>query len=241
MTPTELKQAWLAKWRGMLDDNLYRMDHPEAHRVSCQWETRDMLEAGVIDEMEKLEMDELADAAYWHAVEEMVTNEEDYMLGGQYDVVSRSTSEPIGKIAANTYYSAAGPGYDGYDGKVFGSGTDRRLEFRHDNQPWLLRGLVLIAPTGDKYDLVQTAQVINGTVYPVVSDADYYRALVDLAQVAIEQRDFDAYRKARPLLFSARFTTCGSCLDRFGVRDDCTICAGNGFVPKVRSQPASSA
>ena len=44
MTPTELKQAWLAKWQGMLDDNVYRMGHPEAHRASCRWETRDMLE-----------------------------------------------------------------------------------------------------------------------------------------------------------------------------------------------------
>ena len=72
MPPTELKKEWLAKWRRILDDNASRIDNPEAHRMMCRWETRDMLEAGVIDEMEKFEMDELADAAYWHAVEELL-------------------------------------------------------------------------------------------------------------------------------------------------------------------------
>ncbi|MDQ0739270.1 hypothetical protein [Pseudomonas sp. W4I3] len=241
MTPTELKQAWLAKWRGMLDDNVYRMDHPEAHRVSCRWETRDMLEAGVIDELEKFEMDEQVDAAYWHAVEELATAAEGYMFGGDYDVVDRSTSERIGRITANTYYSATGPGADGFDGKVIGNKPDLRLIFRSDKEVWRINGLLLTAPSGELYDLVQTAQVINGKVYPIIGDADAYRALVDCAQVTLEERDFEGYRIARPLLLSAKFSKCTACHDRFDLREDCMTCSGQGFVPKGDNQPASLA
>lgn len=241
MTPTELKMAWLAKWRRTLNDGVYRMDHPEAHRVSCRLEARDMLEAGVIDQMEKLEMDELADAAYWHAVEELATAAEGYMFGGHYDVVRKAEAVCIGRINANTYYSATGPGADGFDGKVFGTKRDLRLVFRHNDEAWPIKGLLLTAPCGELYDLVQTAQVINGKVYPIICDADAYRAVVDCAQIALEEHDFENYRIARPLVVTAKFAKCAACLDRFGLREDCMNCAGQGFIPKTGSQPTSSA
>jgi hypothetical protein len=241
MLPPELKKEWLAKWRRILDDNASRMDNPEAYRMMCRWETRDMSEAGVIDEMEQFEMDELADAAYWHAVEELVTTPVGYTYGGYYDVIQRATLECIGYIRSNTYYSAIGPGADGFDGKVFREKNDLRLVFRNDNQTWAINGLVLTAPSGELYDLVQTAQFIYGKVYPAICDADTYRALVDCAQVALECRDFESYRKARPLLLFAQFTKCGACLDRFGQREDCSNCAGNGFVSTAGIQPTSSA
>lgn len=241
MSPKELKTNWLAKWRRILDDNVYRMDNPEAHRVMCRWETRDMLEAGVIDQMEKFEMDELADAAYWHAVEELTTAPEGYMYGGHYDVMRKATSERIGQIIANTYYSASRPGSDGFDGKVFGNKHDLRLVFRHNSEAWVINDLVLTAPCGELYALVQTAQVINGKVYPIICDADAYRTLVDCAQVALEERDFESFQKARPLLLSAKFAKCATCFDRFGQREDCINCAGQGFVAKPVSQPTSFA
>ncbi|WP_426136366.1 hypothetical protein [Pseudomonas sp. PWP3-1b2] len=241
MIPTELKKAWLAKWRALLDDNDFRMGSPEAHRVMCRWETRDMLEAGVIDQMEKFEMDELADAAYWHAVEELTTASEGYRYGAHYNVVHRASSGCIGKIVANTYYSATGPSAGGFDGKVFGDKRDMRLVFRLNNEAWAINGLMITTPSGELYDLVQTAQVVNGKIYPAICDADAYRALVDCAQVALEDRDFESYRKARPLLLSAKFAKCTVCLDRFALREDCTTCAGNGFVSKTGNYPASCA
>lgn len=241
MAPLELKTAWLAKWRLILDDGLSRMNNPEAHRSMCRWETRDMLEAGVIDQMEKLEMDELADAAYWHAIEELATNAEGYMYGGHYDVVRRAGSECIGRIMSNTYYSVTGPGAGGFDGQVLGTNRDRRLQFRHSNKAWAIEGLLLISSSGELYDLVQTAQVINGKVYPIICDADTYRALVDCAQVALEEHDFESYRKARPLMQCAQFVKCTVCLDHFGLREDCLKCSGQGFVPRSGGQPTSSA
>lgn len=241
MSPQQLKKEWLAKWQRILNDNSFRTGNPEAHRTMCRWETRDMLEAGVIDQMEKLEMDELVDAAYWHTVEELVTADAGYMFGGHYDVVHRASSECIGQIIANTFYSATDPGAGGFDGKVFGDKHELRMMLRQNNDVWSINGLVLTAPSGELYDLVQTAQVIWGKIYPAICDADVYRALVDCAQVALEEHDFESYRKARPLLISASFTRCTTCLDRFGLREDCTNCSGQGFVPKTGSQPTSSA
>ena len=42
---------------------------PEAHRNICFALSKDMVEAQIIDQTEKWEMDELVNAAYWHAVE----------------------------------------------------------------------------------------------------------------------------------------------------------------------------
>ncbi|VVM80309.1 hypothetical protein PS682_02298 [Pseudomonas fluorescens] len=241
MNPEQLQKAWTAKWRRILNNNDQRMSHPEAYRVMCHWETRDMFEAGVIDEMAKLDMDEQANAAYWHAVEELVTSTDEYQHGGHYDVLPHTGAECVGHIISNTYYSADGPGMDGFDGKVFGDSHGLRLVFRNGTEAWALKGLRLTAHTGELYDLVQTAQRVNGVTYPVIDDPDCYRTLVDLAQIALETRDFDSYRKARPLLMCASFTQCATCLDRFGLREDCVSCAGDGFVRKPSRQPSSSA
>lgn len=95
-----------------------------------------------------------------------------------------------------------------------------------------MNGLALTSATGEIYDLVQTAQFINGVLYPNIDDADAYRALVDTAQIALETHDFDTYRKARPLLLAAEFIKCTECLDKFDLREDCHVCAGYGFLPK---------
>lgn len=92
MNPKELRTAWMAKWRKALDDHEFRMSNPEAYRTLRHWDARDMLAAGVIDEMEKLEMDELVSAAYWHAVEELIVPIDRYKPSGHYDVMPRDGS-----------------------------------------------------------------------------------------------------------------------------------------------------
>ena len=241
MSPAELKMAWTAKWRKILDDHDYRMAHPEAYRIQCHWETRDMLAERVIDHAEKMEMDELADSAYWHAVEELVTADVGYLHGGHYLVMPRDGSPCLGKIIANTYYCATGPGADGFDGKIFFAGQGAQLQFRHSGIPWKLDGLVLTSASGESYDLVQFAQSINGDVYQSIEDPDCYRTLVDCAQVSLEARDFESYRKARLLILSARFVRCPGCQDSFKLRESCESCSGNGFLPRYSSQPSSSA
>lgn len=241
MNPQELKKSWTAKWRRLLDDHDSRMDNPEAYRVMCRWESREMLEAGVIDQMEKLEMDEMVDAAYWHAVEELVVPREKFLSGAHYDVVSKVDRRLIGQVISSTYYTELNRNTANFDGKILTEAKKQRLVFRHGHTSWVLDGLVLTSKTGELYDLVQTTHFINGRLYPCVDDPDSYRLLVDSAQLALERHDFDTYRIVRPLLLSARFTKCGLCMDNFAMREDCDTCTGNGFVRKQRCHPSSSA
>jgi hypothetical protein len=74
--------------------------------------------------------------------------------------------------------------------------------------------------------------MILGVIYKPIEDPDMYRALVDAAQVALEDRDLNAYEKMRPFIDLARFSTCPICLDRFDRREDCPACSGQGFVIK---------
>ncbi|RBJ74947.1 hypothetical protein C3L29_033230, partial [Pseudomonas sp. MWU12-2534b] len=82
------------------------------------------------------------------------------------------------------------------------------------------------------YQLVETERVISGVDYKPIDDPDAYRAMVDAAQVAQEERDLRAFEKVRPHIESAAFCMCPACLDRFGAREDCSTCAGKGFVTK---------
>lgn len=57
------------------------MANPEAHRTICSANSGDMLDTDAIDRMEKLEIVELANAAYWHAVETLNDWEPGYSPG----------------------------------------------------------------------------------------------------------------------------------------------------------------
>lgn len=88
---------------------------------------------------------------------------------------------------------------------------------------------------GQLYQLIETERVIDGISRHPIDDPDFYRAITDVAQVAKESRDLLAYEKVRSWIESATFTRCSACLDRFGEREDCKICVGNGFVTKLSS------
>ncbi|WP_460153575.1 hypothetical protein [Pseudomonas sp. S2_B07] len=88
---------------------------------------------------------------------------------------------------------------------------------------------------GRLYDLVETQRVVEGVTYEPIEDSDMYRALVDTAQLARESRNLRVFEKARPLLELASFGACPTCLDSFGLRDDCQTCSGIGFVSKPKT------
>lgn len=96
-------------------------------------------------------------------------------------------------------------------------------------------GMTMTSDLGEIYDLVQTAHFVNGVLYTCVDDPDAYRLLLDSAQLALENHDFDTYRVVRPLLLSARFTKCSECNDNFLMREDCTTCCGHGFIQLART------
>lgn len=238
MISPRTKTEWLAYWQRHLDDHQSRLDNPEAHRTICLDISREMAAAQIIDPIERLEMDEIANAAYWHAVEMLIDCEPAFITAGVYDLVPRHGGPTLGKICTMIYYpdsteETLGP----WAAQVITENGTRRLVFRINAEVWDMDGLSVTRPDGSVYDLVLTGQRINGREYSNIDDPDAYRALVDAAQVALENNDFDAYRKARPLIAAAAFTPCRSCLDRFTLREDCQNCGCQGFTARSSAIP----
>lgn len=223
------KVEWLAHWRRHLDDHELRMNYPEVYRQGCLTISNDMVHAEVIDQAQKFELDELANAAYWHAVETLIDCEPKFISSAFYDLIPRGGGPRLGKLSGRIYCPEDSANWAA---QVIDEKGSRRLVFRINSDVWSMDGLTITTAEGSIYDLVITGQRINGREYANIDDPDAYRALADQALIALENHDFETYRRARPLLLAAAFRKCSACLDWFAMREDCAVCEGHGFVPR---------
>ncbi|MGF6220971.1 hypothetical protein [Pseudomonas sp. YL-218 TE3947] len=231
----QAKALRLQQWRSTLDDHDFRMQNPEAHRQHLHSMATTLLAEGLINPLEQYDMNEMASAAYWHAVEELQSHSVRYCGASCYDVVACDGALTLGKIG-QTIFNARRDNQDEvrttYDGKVYRDGTGANLVFNPSGVKARIEGLTLTLPDGRQFDLIETGRMILGVIQKPTEDPDIYRALVDAAQVALEERDLNAYQKMRPFIDLARFCSCPTCLDRFDRREDCPACSGQGFVIK---------
>lgn len=211
------------------------MQNPEGHRETLYEMTAALLDEGLIDEFERFDMNEMANAAYWHAVEELQNSTGHYRGASTYDVVQIDNGNLLGTISRSIFNFAndepRGASF-AYDGKVYSDADGVRLTLGLSRNIGRISGLVLEI-NGRRYQLIETERMIAGVTRHCLSDADAYRALLDVAQVAREERDLRAFEKVRPHIESAAFCICPACRDCFGERDDCSTCAGQGFVTKL--------
>ncbi|MGX1184792.1 hypothetical protein AB7M29_002471 [Pseudomonas sp. F-14 TE3623] len=231
----QAKALRLQQWRSTLDDHDFRLQNPEAHRQHLHSMTDALVAEGLIDTFEQFDMNEMANAAYWHAVEELQSHPVRYCGASFYDVVACDGSLILGKIG-QTIFNARRNNQDiartTYDGKVYRDGTGANLVFNPSGVTARIEGLTLTLLDGRQFDLIEMGRMILGVIHKPIEDPDIYRALVDAAQVAGEGRDLNAYEKMRPFIDLARFSTCPTCVDRFDRREDCPACSGQGFVIK---------
>ncbi|MDI3357152.1 hypothetical protein MO767_22770 [Pseudomonas sp. UYIF39] len=231
----QAKALRLQQWRSTLDDHDFRMQNPEAHRQTLNAMSATLAAEGLIDELQQFDMNEMANAAYWHAVEELQTSPARYCGASAYDVLQRGNGELFGRIGQSIFYSAstlADNARSSYDGKIYSGTTGANLVFSPSGVNARIAGLILTLPDGKQYDLIETGRTVEGVTYEPIEDPYLYRALVDASQVALECRDLHAFERVRPLLDLARYCICPTCLDRFDRSEDCLTCAGRGFVTK---------
>jgi hypothetical protein len=230
----QAKSIRLQRWRATLDDYNFRMQNPEGHREALHEMAEALHAEGLIDQLEQFDMNEMADAAYWHAVEELQNSPGQYRGASTYDVVQIDDGKLLGTISRSIFNFAVEKPRGAsrtYDGKVYSGPTGIHLNLGISRNVGTISGLTL-EMHGQRYQLIETERVIRGVDYQPIDDPDTYRALVDAAQVAQEERDLPAFEKVRPHIESAAFCICLGCLDRFGTREDCQTCAGKGFVTK---------
>lgn len=211
------------------------MQNPEGHRETLHEMAATLRDEGLIDQLEQFDMNEMANAAYWHAVEELQNSPGHYRGASTYNVVQIDNGSLLGTISRSIFNFAndepRGASF-AYDGKVYSDADGVRLTLGLSQKVGKISGLVL-EMNGCRYQLFETERMIAGITHPPLSDADAYRALVDVAQVAQEERDLRAFEKVRPHIESAAFCICPACRDCFAERDDCSTCAGQGFVTKL--------
>lgn len=214
------------------------MQNPEAHRETLHQMAAALHTEGLVDQLEQFDMNEMADAAYWHSVEELQNSPGQYRGASTYDVVQVDTGRLLGNISRSIFNFESdeprGASFP-YDGKVYSGADGVRLTLGLSRKIGTISGLFLEL-NGRRYQLVETERVVRGVDYKPMDDPDAYRALVDAAQIAKEERDLRAFEKVRPHIESAAFCKCPACLDQFGAREDCPTCSGKGFVTK--SAPA---
>lgn len=235
----QAKTLRLQRWRAILEDQDFRMQNPEGHRETLYEMAVTLRDEGLIDQLELFDMNEMADAAYWHAVEELQNSSGHYRGASTYDVVQIDNGNLLGTISRSIFNFAndepRGASF-AYDGKVYSDADGVRLTLGLSRRIGRITGLVL-EMNGRRYQLVETERMIAGVTHRPLCDEVAYRALVDAAQVAQEDRDLRAFEKVRPHIESAAFCICPDCLDRFDVREDCPTCAGKGFVQKITAHP----
>ncbi|WP_277757990.1 hypothetical protein [Pseudomonas sp. A34-9] len=87
----QAKSLRLQQWRATLDDQDFRMQNPEGHRETLREMASALCSEGLINQLEQFELNEMADAAYWHAVEELQDSSGQYRGASTYGVVQVDT------------------------------------------------------------------------------------------------------------------------------------------------------
>ncbi|WP_245222430.1 hypothetical protein [Pseudomonas moraviensis] len=176
----------------------------------------------------------MADAAYWHTVEELRNSPDHYRGVSTYNVVQVTNGKLLGTISRSIFNFATdeprGASF-AYDGKVYSDTDGVRLTLGLSRKIGKIKGLILEI-NGRQYRLIETERVIDGVYYNPIDDPDYYRGLIDAAQIAHDERDVRAFEKVRRHIESAAFCLCPACRDQFGESEGCNECAGKGFVAK---------
>jgi hypothetical protein len=232
----QAKALRIQRWRDTLDDHDFRMQSPEAHRSSLLESSSRLVEEGIIDRIEQFEMDELANAAYWLAVEELHAKPVIFRSSYGYDVVPKDGGPRLGTIFHSILRLDASRDdrLRPYDGQVYRDEQGLALRYSYASTRGRVEGLTLTLDDGQKFDLIETERMVSGVVYQPIEDPDVYRWMLDVLQVAMENKQLAIMKKVRPFFELARFAECPSCNDRFGRREDCATCSGFGFVEKPR-------
>ncbi|WP_256591159.1 MULTISPECIES: hypothetical protein [unclassified Pseudomonas] len=130
----QAKALRLQQWRSTLDDHDFRMQRPEAHRQTLHAMSATLVSEGLIDVLQQFDMNELANSAYWHAVEELHSALPRYCGASSYEVVGGANATPFGRISRSIFYaesSLASAVRFAYDGKVYQDAAGTHLCLTH--------------------------------------------------------------------------------------------------------------
>ncbi len=197
----QAKALRIQQWHATLDDHDFRMQNPEAYRSCLLSESSRLAEERLIDRIEQFDMDELANSAYWLAVEELQLTMVLYHTASHYNLVARDGAPDLGTIQQSTFSERSeGQRIRPCDAKVYRQGETLKLIYNAAPTTGVIEGLLLTLDDGRQFDLVETARMIQGVVHIPIEDPDVYRWLVDAVQIARENRNLVLMKKTQAIL-----------------------------------------
>ena len=217
----------LTQWHARLNSRRDLMSHPEELRRELTDSAKDLLARGVISADEWLELCDLVTGAYSFAIEQRAA--ELFHQSSAYEVFDSDWNK-VGTATRSTLlftgadwpllirYGAEGllQAFSGR-GFTFLAGTLHGLELRMQN--------------GRRFTMVEVGRYLKGGVYvEAITDPDDFLLVLHAAAAAREDGDL---ARARHLLQRSRvspFRVCPTCRANFAILDECTRCAGLGFI-----------
>ena len=230
VTAQQNVDASLERWRRMLEDVELLRDIPRIYLDNLLNLAEDLHRRGVVDALERFDMDEMARAAFDHEMEERLVRYRYFQQSGNYLLMrdgARAGELRSARIFLGADTADRRPGE--YDARL--EPTDRGLEAitRFNKCIGIVDGKRFIAGAGEIYELVETSRCVGRDI-PAIDDPDLYRAMLDAIQHAEEQGDAERLAALGVRASISIFMPCPVCDDRFSRRDDCRECEGYGFV-----------
>lgn len=180
-----------------------------------------------IGPMERFEMMELASAAFCYYVE---ANPEEWRCHASTYAVYNEAGIRVGTLMGNRYV-LHGPEDEPIHKNYLAILRDDNTLLTHTHQLYgRLDGRYIKTETGQRLVLVELDRQISSVIRTRIDDPDQYRAIVDAATVALEEGNMSQYVGLWERENFSIFRQCSRCCDRFDLREDCTDCAGRGFV-----------
>lgn len=234
------KDSMLAEWTAEMRNEHLRLSNPENYLLLMQWRLAQMEATGAFDQLEIHDLRELVQSAYSAALEEQFSHEL-YCKASSYNVVPDGCRRRTAHIIQGNYYEEIRRAHFLYDGRVVEeNGRISIKTYGGASEIGVIEGLRLSTQSG-WFQLIETSRATDSGWIVGVTDADGYRALVDLAQAEFENQNWGRYRILRDRVRYSPYACCPLCGDTFARRDECAQCNGLGFIPRDLGDPKECA
>lgn len=196
---------------------------------------KEALTAGLVDEMEFLEMRDLVISVAAYA-RERVAGDRLHTLG-VYHVIEEANGAVVGVLERRHLSASQHPKLDGVRAGHDATGQLRMTLDRLTDRG-AIHGLTWTDnASGVSYRFHLVGHLQRGRRTPRIVDPDHFRLVRDLAREALAAGDQARSGLLQERLHWAAWMRCPDCNEDFALVDDCQVCAGQGLVPAPVPSP----
>lgn len=156
-----------------------------------------------------------------------------YSPAGRFLLYRPGQSEPAARLGSRALTLLPREGVHAYDALVRVDDQGPWIEYVHQTERFggRLEGLTWVRSDGEHWRLIPDTGAPPPGLAPRLNDPDAYRAALALHDALEEVApESEALKTVARQIELATFYRCPACGDAFSLREDCTLCQGEGFV-----------